>query len=154
MFVSTQSILWEDNMIKKNQKGFTLIELLIVIAIIAILAAIAIPQFSAYRSRAVRASMVADARNVATAAEALFQDQNTYANLVGGGPGPGAFDIDGTGTTSNVNLSKGNTLAFTVFTAAAWTLTITNAAGDGGGFTGPLTSTSAGTCSWASLQNC
>ena len=65
----------------KNSKGFTLIELLIVVAIIAILAAIAIPQFAAYRQRATRASMVADARNTATNLEAYFGDCNIYPTV-------------------------------------------------------------------------
>ena len=67
----------------RDEKGFTLIELMIVIAIIGILAAIAIPQFSAYRKRSYNASANADLRNAATAQEAYFVDESTYSSAVG-----------------------------------------------------------------------
>ncbi|MCB9029455.1 MAG: prepilin-type N-terminal cleavage/methylation domain-containing protein [Deltaproteobacteria bacterium] len=62
----------------KREQGFTLIELLVVVAIIGILAAIAIPQFSAYRERAFDARAKADLVNVATAEEAYFVDNEVY----------------------------------------------------------------------------
>ncbi len=65
---------------KRSSKGFTLIELLIVVAIIAILAAIAIPQFSAYRQKAYNSSAVSDLRNTKTALEAYYADNQTYPN--------------------------------------------------------------------------
>ena len=66
-------------MMRKNE-GFTLIELMIVIAIIGILAAIAIPQFSAYRTRSYNAAAEADLRNAATAQEAYYVDKQTYVD--------------------------------------------------------------------------
>jgi len=62
----------------KSEKGFTLIELLVVIAIIGILAAIAIPQFSEYRKRGFDSRAKSDLRNVATAEEAYYADNEVY----------------------------------------------------------------------------
>jgi type IV pilus assembly protein PilA len=63
----------------KRDRGFTLIELMIVIAIIGILAAIAIPQFAAYRTRAFNSTSLSDLRNMITAQEAYFADKQTYS---------------------------------------------------------------------------
>jgi type IV pilus assembly protein PilA len=62
---------------KRNQKGFTLIELMIVVAIIGILAAIAIPQFTAYRQRGYAATVKCDLRNAYTASQAYLADNPT-----------------------------------------------------------------------------
>ena len=53
----------------KMQKGFTLVEIMIVVAIIAILAAIAIPNFIKYRTESQNNSCVSTMASIQTAAE-------------------------------------------------------------------------------------
>jgi type IV pilus assembly protein PilA len=95
----------------RAEGGFTLIELLVVIAIIGILAAIAIPQFAAYRRRAFIAQVQTDLRNAAVAEEAFFVGANAYQNgaLVSGTP-------PGYNQTANVTLTAAlvGTQAFTI----------------------------------------
>ncbi|MBC5825972.1 MAG: prepilin-type N-terminal cleavage/methylation domain-containing protein [Candidatus Eremiobacteraeota bacterium] len=64
---------------KKLQKGFTLIELMIVIAIIAILAAILIPNFLHARSESQTAACEGNEKQIATALEEYAVDnRGTY----------------------------------------------------------------------------
>lgn len=61
-----------------DRKGFTLIELLIVVAVIAILAAIAIPNLLSAMQRAKQKRSMADIRNMATAWEARATDTQSF----------------------------------------------------------------------------
>jgi len=70
-------------------KGFTLIELLIVVAIIAILAAIAVPNFLEAQTRAKNARNLGELRTLATVLETYKIDNNAY-------PPRGAYDRAGT----------------------------------------------------------
>ena len=109
-----------------NKKGFTLIELLIVVVIIGILAAIAIPKFANTKQKAIVASMKSDLRNLVTAQEAFFSDNNDYAGTVTAGP-----QVNGTGGAGQVTFvpSQGNVLGgFANRTAGGWSMTVTNPA--------------------------
>ncbi len=107
-----------------NRKGFTLIELLIVVVIIGILAAIAIPKFANTKQKAIVASMKSDLKNLVTAEEAFFSDNNDYA----GTAGPTQVNGVGGGGTVAFVPTQGNVLALAYGSAAGWTATMTNPA--------------------------
>src|SRR5215213_5075777 len=68
---------------KLVSRAFTLIELLIVVAIIAILAAIAVPNFLEAQVRAKVARAKNDLRVVVTGLESYRVDQNSYPQMNG-----------------------------------------------------------------------
>ena len=114
----------------KKQQGFTLIELMIVVAIIAILAAIALPAYQDYTIRASVSEAVALASGVKT---------TVAENIANNGGVPAANACAGVDTT-NPNTTNVATLTCTgngVITvgttaqAGSVTLTYTPAAGNG-----------------------
>jgi prepilin-type N-terminal cleavage/methylation domain-containing protein len=66
---------------KKNKPAFTLIELLVVIAIIGILATISVLALSNARAKSRDAKRVGDMKQIQTALELFFNDQNRYPTI-------------------------------------------------------------------------
>jgi prepilin-type N-terminal cleavage/methylation domain-containing protein len=62
----------------KNKAGFTLIELLVVIAIIGLLASVVLLALNGARAKARDAKRIADIRQLASAMELYYNDNNTY----------------------------------------------------------------------------
>ncbi len=79
----------------RMERGFTLIELLIVVAIIAILAAIAVPNFLEAQVRAKVSRAQSDLRTIATALETYRVDQNAYPTMLEPGFSGGVPPLQG-----------------------------------------------------------
>lgn len=73
------------NKMKQNQqKGFTLIELLVVIAIIGLLASVVLLALNSARSKSRDAKRIADVRQMTSALELYYNDNNAYPTTLGG----------------------------------------------------------------------
>jgi len=107
-----------------NRKGFTLIELLIVVVIIGILAAIAIPKLASTKERAIMASMKTDLRNLVTAQEGFYFDNENYASSYAGGAQ--VNQASGPGGSVTLLPSRGNVLTVTYVSNSGYSATMTN----------------------------
>ncbi|MGF1572920.1 MAG: prepilin-type N-terminal cleavage/methylation domain-containing protein [Sumerlaeia bacterium] len=84
------------------KKGFTLIELLIVVAIIAILAAIAVPNFLEAQTRSKVSRVKADLRTLVTGLEIYRLDFNAYPNSNGDTAAGAAGDLSLVNVSQNI----------------------------------------------------
>jgi len=94
----------------QNEQGFTLLELIVVVAVLGILMAIAIQQFSLYRSRATDAAMRSDLKNAALAMESYYGEFLDYPASVNALRLVGYRNTNGVTLTINVSSPSSFTL--------------------------------------------
>ena len=103
---------------KKNMQGFTLIELMIVVAIIAILAAIALPAYQDYVARAQVSEGMSLASGTKTAVTEFYADRGTFPTSNAGAGVATAASITGKYVQS-VTVGTGGTITALITSTAS-----------------------------------
>jgi type II secretion system protein G len=109
---------------REAERGFTLIELMIVVAIIAILAGILIPNFVNARAQAQTAACESNLRAIATALELYYADNQVYPAASNAAVQPSLLTANGVAYLNNTPKdpaaqSGGATYSLTTLQAAA-----------------------------------
>ncbi len=110
----------------QSRRGFTIIELLTVLTIMGVLATIAMPRYSMARDRALAAAMVEDLKNLATAQESFFTNNDDYAGNFASGAD---LSERGGGGELNFTPSPGDVVSLSYHNGPAgpgWSATVTN----------------------------
>lgn len=75
-----------NHLMRKKKKGFTLIEVIVVIAILAILGAILVPNVLGYRQKAEKSNIQTSAKTIVSAIDAYNADKDNIADEIGDNP--------------------------------------------------------------------
>lgn len=78
-------------MSQRKQDGFTLMELMVAMAVVAILAAIALPNYTAFVQRGKLAEATSNLAAMRVLMEQYFMDNRTYAGGPCSAPGPAKY---------------------------------------------------------------
>ena len=138
----------------RSNSGFTLIEVMITVAIVAILAAIAVPSYNEYVQRARITEATSNLSDMRNKMEQYFQDNRTWT------PGGGTTPPCTAGTVAPLPTSQNFTFACVGLTANTYSVTATGNAGTSmNGFTFTINqfnqrATTTVPAGWTARPNC